>query len=314
MIKVPAKQAQAGIIAGSLRCREGVSTMAHRARVAEESTARLPVYFVSDSTGITAKTLGNALLAHFPSIDFDRRVIPFLETPGDAEDAVRRITAEPGPRLVFMTVWESEVAAVLSAGLGSTLVDLLGEYLTRIGGILGVPRSERPERSHGVGDLDQYHARMRAVEFAVEHDDAQSVRKLDRADLIVIGPSRCGKTPLALYLALQHGLRVANYPLTEDDIPGDRLPETVQPHVARCIGLTNSPWRLSQLREQRRPGSAYASTEQCRRELRWAESQYKRYGIPALNSQSRSVEEIASQIFQLKEFDSPAFAAAGAEG
>lgn len=258
----------------------------------------VPVFFVSDSTGITAETLGNALLTHFPDIRFDRRVFPFVENPAMAQEVLDQASAASSASLIFMTVKTPDVAEVLVSG-ECAVVDLLGGHLEELERLLGVKSSEEPVNSHGVGDLERYHSRMRAVEYALEHDDAQSVRMLDLADLIIIAPSRCGKTPTALYLALQHGLRVANYPLTADDYPAQDLPKAVIPYAARCFGLTSTPQRLSQVRQERRPNSAYASLQQCRRELRWAENLYRRHQIPSLNSEAKSVEEISAVMLHI---------------
>ena len=139
---------------------------------------------------------------------------------------------------------------------------------------------------------------MRAVEYAIEHDDGQSSRALEFADVIIIAPSRCGKTPTTMYLALQYGLLVANYPLTDDDFPTDGLPRLVAPYADRCYGLTTTPLRLSQVRHERRPDSRYASLAQCTLELRRAEELYRRTRVPCLNSSTKSVEEMSAIILQ----------------
>jgi [pyruvate, water dikinase]-phosphate phosphotransferase / [pyruvate, water dikinase] kinase len=178
------------------------------------------------------------------------------------------------------------------------VVDLLAGHLTELERALGTTASEQLGQYHGVGDMHRYLARMRAVEYAIEHDDGQSARALDQADVIVIAPSRCGKTPTTMYLALQYGLLVANYPLTDDDFPTENLPRSVARYRDRCFGLTTTPLRLSQVRHERRPGSRYASLEQCTLELRRAEDLYRRTRVPFLNSATKSVEEMSAVIMQ----------------
>jgi [pyruvate, water dikinase]-phosphate phosphotransferase / [pyruvate, water dikinase] kinase len=265
--------------------------------MAAPSVPNVSVFFVSDHTGVTAEALGNALLAHFPGVQFGRRTFSFVKTPAIAQAVLREAIATGSRTVLLTTVSAPEVAAELTTDK-CAVVDLLGGHLPLLEKILGVKRTLEPAKHHGVGDPDRYHSRMRAVEYTMEHDDAQSVRMLDLADLIIVAPSRCGKTPTALYLALQHGLRVANYPLTEDDYPELELPKAVAPYAARCFGLTSTPQRLSQVRKERRPGSVYASLPQCRQELRWAENLYLRHSIPSLNSEAMSVEEIAAIILQ----------------
>jgi regulator of PEP synthase PpsR (kinase-PPPase family) len=205
----------------------------------------VPVFFLSDSTGISAETMGNALLIQFPDLRFERRLIPFISDS-----------------------------------------------------ILGVRGLHVASRLHSVGDIQRYNARMAAVEYAIEHDDGQSTRALDKADVILLAPSRCGKTPTTMYLALQHGIFVANYPLVEDDFDTTDLPRPVRQLRDRCFGLTTTPARLSQVRQERRPNSRYASLEQCMYEIRQAEALYRRHRIPVINSSAKSVEEMSTVILQ----------------
>ncbi len=257
-------------------------------------------YFISDSTGITAETLGSALLVNFPAIAFERHTVPFVDTVEGARGVVREIDeaasrgAEP---VVFTTVKDPAVLALLRTAR-AIMIDLLGGHLTELERALGSTASEQFGQYHGVGDMERYHARIRAVEYAVEHDDGQSLRALDIADVVIVAPSRCGKTPTTMYLALQYGLLVSNYPLTDEDFPADGLPPSIAPYAARCFGLTTTPLRLSQVRHERRPGSRYASLAQCTIELRRAEDLYRRNRIPFLNSSTKSVEEMSAVILQ----------------
>ena len=166
-------------------------------------------------------------------------------------------------------------------------------HMTRVESILGHQGQRVAARVHGLGDVKRYNARMAAVEYAIEHDDGQSMRALDKADVILIAPSRCGKTPTSMYLALQHGLFVANYALVDEDLDSTGLPEPVREHSERCFGLTTSVERLSRVRNERRPGSRYASVDQCRWELRRAADMFAHHRIPVIDSSSRSVEEMA---------------------
>ncbi len=257
-------------------------------------------YFVSDSTGITAETVGNALLANFPAVGFVRHTVPFVDTVEGARDVVAdidRAAAGGGAPIVFTTVKAAGLRTVIG-GANAVIIDLLAGHLVELERALGVTASEQLGQFHGVGDVERYFARMRAVEYAIEHDDGQSRRALDIADVVIVAPSRCGKTPTTMYLALQYGLLVANYPLTDDDFPTDGLPRTVAQYAGRCFGLTTTPLRLSQVRHERRPDSRYASLEQCTLELRRAEDLYRRNRVPFLNSATKSVEEMSAVIMQ----------------
>jgi [pyruvate, water dikinase]-phosphate phosphotransferase / [pyruvate, water dikinase] kinase len=260
----------------------------------------VPVFFLSDSTGISAETMGNALLIQFPDLRFERRLIPFITTVEEAQRVVGildQAMAGPVTPLAFSTTAVSEIRDVLHTST-CPLVDFFDLHMERVESILGAKGMRVAARLHGMGDVKRYNARMAAVEYAIEHDDGQSMRALDKADVILLAPSRCGKTPTTMYLALQHGVFVANYPLVEEDFDSADLPRPVRNLRDRCFGLTTTPARLSQVRNERRPNSRYASLEQCSYELRRAEALYRSHRLPMINSSAKSVEEMSTVILQ----------------
>lgn len=266
------------------------------------ATATRSVFFVSDGTAITAETLGSALLVSFPGVQLDRHTIPFVDSIEAAIEAIATISSSTtdAPALVFTTIRDLAVRQRVAAA-PAIVIDLLGGHLREVEAALGVSAQPGHGTVHSLGDLDRYHDRMWAIEYAIEHDDGQSLRALDRAQVILIAPSRCGKTPTSMYLALQHGVVVANYPLTDDDLPeggmpSEELPRPLRPYADRLFGLTANPQRLAQVRAARRPESTYSSLSQCSREVRWAEDLYRHHGVPYLDSTDRSVEEMAAVI------------------
>lgn len=254
------------------------------------------IYFVSDGTGITAETLGNTLLTQF-SGEFVRHRIPFVSDASAARDVVAQIAAatlETRTRpIVFSTALLPEVRDILLTA-DALVVDLFEKNLAELEDELGQRAIRHTGKAHGMADLDRYRDRISAVEFAIEHDDGQSLRALALADVILIAPSRCGKTPTTMYLALNHGVKSANYPLLDEELVGERIPESLAPFREKLFGLTSNPNRLHQVREERRPGSPYASLAQCRFELAAAERIYDKFQIPYVDSSNRSIEEIAA--------------------
>jgi len=260
----------------------------------------VPVFFLSDSTGISAETMGNALLIQFPDLIFERRLIPFITSVEEAEKVVAILDAAcdgPVTPLAFSTTAVTEVRHALHKSR-CPLIDFFDLHIERVEAILGAKAMRVAARLHGVGDTVRYNNRMAAIEYAIEHDDGQSMRALGQADVILLAPSRCGKTPTTMYLALQHGVFVANYPLVEDDFESPDLPRPVRHLRERCFGLTTTPARLSQVRNERRANSKYASLEQCSYELRQAEAMYRAHRIPVINSSAKSVEEMSTVILQ----------------
>ena len=203
----------------------------------------------------------------------------------------------PVTPLAFTTAAVDQIRAVLHLSR-CPIIDFFGLHMTQVELILGVEGMRVPARLHGVGDIVRYNSRMAAVEYAIEHDDGQSMRALGKADVILVAPSRCGKTPTTMYLALQHGMFVANYPLVDEDLTSPDLPAPIRALKGRCFGMLSTPARLNQVRQERRPNSRYASLEQCTYELRRAEAMFAAHRIPVINSSAKSVEEMSTVILQ----------------
>ena len=260
----------------------------------------VPVFFLSDSTGISAETMGNAILIQFPFLRFERRLIPFITSVEEARKVVAVLDeamAGPVTPLAFTTAAVDEIRAELHTSQ-CPIIDFFDIHMSRVESILHARGERVASQLHGVGDIRRYNARMAAVEYAIEHDDGQSLRALDKADVILVAPSRCGKTPTTMYLALQHGLFVANYPLVDEDLETTDLPRPLRDLGKRCFGITTTPDRLRQVRQERRPNSRYASLQQCAWELRRAEQLFAAQNLPAINSATKSVEEMSAVILQ----------------
>lgn len=261
------------------------------------------VFFVSDQTGVTAETMGHSLLTQFDGLDFRPVTLPFISTVDKAEEAVTKINAvalEDGARpVVFSTLVNDDVRMVVRQA-DCLYLDFFDAFLGPMEQELGQVSSHALGRAHGVTDLAAYTARINATNFAMANDDGTHTREYDRADVILIGVSRSGKTPTCLYLALQYGAYAANYPLVDDDLDSRQLPAVVAPYRDKLFGLTIEPERLHQIREERRPGSRYASIAQCTYELRAAEQLFERFGVPYLDTTDCSIEEIASRVLERK--------------
>jgi regulator of PEP synthase PpsR (kinase-PPPase family) len=261
---------------------------------------RRTVFFISDRTGITAEMLGNSLLTQFEDIHFHRVTIPFVDSMEKVADAVRQVnataTAEGRRPIVVSSVVDEVMSEAIRRDTQGLTLDMFQIFIQPLEAELGLRSSHTAGRSHGIANSHEYFARMEAINFTQAYDDGAATRDLDKAQLILVGVSRCGKTPTSLYLALQFGIRAANFPLTPDDFAERRLPASVIPFRERLFGLTIQPDRLREIREERRPRSHYAELENCRYEIREAEYLMQQHGIPMLDTTSKSIEEIATTI------------------
>jgi [pyruvate, water dikinase]-phosphate phosphotransferase / [pyruvate, water dikinase] kinase len=273
-------------------------------------SAPRPVFFLSDGTGITAETLGNTLLTQFEGVTFHKTTLPFITSEARARTTVEYINhlaQRQGVKPILFSTTVNDAVRTVLRGAEAVFIDLFDHFIPLLESELALKSSHAQGRAHGVADSLRYNARIAAMNYAMEHDDGQSVRDLARAELILVAPSRCGKTPTSLYLALQHGVFATNFPLIEEDLAQGRLPDALKGQVPKLFGLTSDPERLMQVRTERRPGSKYASLAQCAFELRQAEQLYRRHRIPFVNSANMSIEEMASVIMQEKGLRKPTY-------
>ena len=257
------------------------------------------VFFVSDQTGITAETMGHSLMTQFDGIEFRQVTVPFISTVDKAIEAVRKIdlvAAQEGTRpVVFSTLVQEDVRNVVRGSTGFFL-DFFDPFLAPLAGELKTQSSHTAGRTHRMADTHAYATRIDATNFALANDDGSVVRDYERADVILVGVSRSGKTPTCLYLAMQYGVFAANYPLTDDDLESRKLPRALDGYPQKLFGLTIKPDRLQQIRNERKPDSRYSSAAQVAFEVRAAESLFDRHGIPVLDATEVSIEEIATRI------------------
>lgn len=261
---------------------------------------RRTVFFVSDGTGITAQMLGHSLLTQFEGVEFNQVTLPFVDSAEKAEECLARIEAENAngtQPVVFSTLVNQEVRAVVRQA-NALFLDFFETFIDPLEAGLGVKSSHTIGRSHSAMDKKEYQQRIEAINFAMAHDDGASHRELSQADVILVGVSRSGKTPTSLYLALQFGVKAANYPLIPEDFQRGKLPEALRAQKTRLYGLTIAPERLHEIRKERRPGSRYAELDNCRFEVEEAESMMRREGIRSINSTTKSIEEIATTILR----------------
>ena len=278
--------------------------------VGTSMTQTRPVFFVSDGTGITAETLGHSLLAQFPDTRFRPHRMPFVDSPDKARDCAMKIrdaAVESGQRpIVFNTLVDPDAVAGLREA-DALFLDLFEKFIEPLENELGQRSTHAAGRFHGIAESQDYKRRIEAINFTLAHDDGVSHADLAEADVILVGVSRSGKTPTSLYLAMQFGIKAANYPLIPEDFERNKLPVELTRYRGKLFGLTIGPDRLSQIRQERRPNSRYASIENCLHEIEAAQRMMKREGIKWLDSTAKSIEEISTIILQEVRLDPPSY-------
>ena len=256
----------------------------------------MKVYFVSDGTAITAEVFGSAMLSFF-DVAVETKSVPFLTTKDQAEGLKQQINLEVQQGialLVFYTISDMAIRDIVQS-CDCHCYNLFGDLLLPIEKALGVKAQPTARKAHGMKE-GVYDGRIDAINYALANDDGASIKNFDQADIILLGVSRSGKTPTSLYLAMQYGIKAANYPITEDDFSSPGLPKVLKDHKKKLFGLTIDAQRLHEIRTGRMAASKYASSRQCRYEVDEVESLNRQERIPFLNSTKLSVEEISTKV------------------
>ncbi len=263
------------------------------------------VFIVSDGTGITAETFAHSILSQFDQKFWLVRV-PFINSESKAHAVVERINEaaqHDGRRPIVFTTLVDNASNTIVKHANALVLDMFQRFVEPLEQELQLKSSHTIGRVHQNADTDEYRLRIEAINFSLAHDDGQSNRNLANADVILVGVSRCGKTPTSLYLAMQYGVKAANYPLIPEDFERGKLPSSLITHHAKLFGLSIDPQRLAEIRNERRPGSKYAALANCRYEVNEAEAMMRREGIKSLSSTHKSIEEIATTILQEIQFE-----------
>ncbi|QOJ22426.1 MAG: kinase/pyrophosphorylase [Gammaproteobacteria bacterium] len=257
------------------------------------------VFYLSDRTGITVETLGHSLLTQFDGVAWEIVNVPFLDDSEKAQAVAAQINQaaeRDGQRpLVFSTLLQPDILDLIKQA-DCRVLDFFEAFIGPVEEELRQPFARMAGRSHGVQHHLAYAKRIAAINFVLAHDDGVNPKHFAQADIILIGVSRCGKTPTCLYLGLQYGIAAANYPLTPDDMNVQQFPAVLEPVKPKLFGLTLTPAQLHFIRQERRPNSQYASLAQCQQEIQWQESLFSRFDIPYLDTTRISIEEISAII------------------
>ena len=269
-----------------------------------------PVFFVSNSTGITVETLGRSLLYQFSSIQFESHSLRFIDTTEKAEEAVNTINKfarESGFRpIIISTLVTPELRDIFEKAQGLNL-DIFDTFIAPIENEIGCEAKLDMGRSHGIGDDEYYSERIEAVNYTLKTDDGVGAIGYFQADVILTGVSRTGKTPTSLYLAMHYGLKAANYPIVDEEIDVHSLPKPLREYKEKVFGLLVTPERLQSIRTKRRPDSQYSSLSQCQYEIRQTEVMFQHENIPYFDVSSMSIEEVSSNIMSMMKFGSRTF-------
>ncbi|MBS1232816.1 MAG: ATP/GTP-binding protein [Nitrospirae bacterium] len=256
------------------------------------------IYLVGEGTGETINRIARASLAQFSRENIEVKSY-FLVTDENYVSRIIKHAAEDDALVAFSIVQPGlrDFLIKQSDRRGVKAIDVIGSFIVQLSIFLREKPLEIPGRQYILDE--EYFRRIEAINFSVKHDDGKLPHGMKLADIILIGLSRTGKTPLATYMANQ-GWKVANVPVHEDMETPTELYEVNQRKV---FGLIISVESLVKLREARlkqlglEPEARYADPVKVFEEIEWCQNFYKqnpRWRI--VDVSNRAIEEVAAGI------------------
>jgi regulator of PEP synthase PpsR (kinase-PPPase family) len=255
------------------------------------------VFIVSGGTGASGEQTVRTALAQFQGVEASVVVVSHVRRVQQLQDVVTQAKATGG--IVVHTLVDAKLRSALNDQIRDNnlvAIDLVGPLLLALTRILGQKPRGKPGLYRHL--REDYFKRIEAIEFTVDHDDGHKPHELHRAEIILTGVSRVGKTPLSMYLSTR-GWKVANVPLVREVPPPQELFE-VERH--RVVGLTIQPDQLVAYRRRRQQRislldkSSYADVDSIEEEVKFARRIFERGQFAVVDMTDKPIEESAEEV------------------
>lgn len=260
----------------------------------------ISIFVVSGGKGVTGHTIVQTLIIQYPENRLNVKLIPDVVTENKVLDVIKTVKEANG--ILTHTMVNSDLRAFLIEECKKQEVkqaDLMGGLADIIENDFGLESVNTPGLYHKINA--QYYKRIEAIEYTLNHDDGLNAQNLHKADIVVTGVSRCGKTPLSVYMAM-FGWKVANVPLIEGIDPPKELFEIDK---NRVFGLNISLSHLVVQRQKRwknfgnLTNDNYVDSKIVGKELQYANFLFKRGGFTKINISNKAIESTANEILGL---------------
>ncbi len=260
----------------------------------------LVIYIISDSLGETGEQVAKASIGQFDLKNYEIRKYPYVLDKQFLDEILN--DAKHQNSIIVYTLVNLELANRTSMFCEENNIPGL-DLVNPLIDAMKLRTSLSPLREPGIiRKLDEkYFKRVEAIEFAVKYDDGKDSRGLIKSDLVLVGISRTSKTPLSMYLANKN-IKVANVPLVPE-VPVPK--ELFEVPNKKIIGLTNTPEKLNQIRQERlkalglSSNANYANMKRILEEIEYAETIMKKLGCPIIDVSNKAIEETAGLIINI---------------
>ncbi len=256
-----------------------------------------PIFVVSGGTGATGELLARTVMAQFPHINVPLHIETHVLGAQQVHQLVAKAAGIPGA-IILHTMVNSDCRRLLTveaSKAGVVTFDLAGHLIEHLSRELNVEPVGQPGLYRQLHK--SYFDRIEAIEFTVAHDDGKRIEDLPKAEIILIGVSRVGKTPLSMYLSML-GWKTANVPF----VPMVPMPEELKEcDMRRVVGLIIEPVQLMVHRKVRAertgiPEGSYIDRNEVRDEIRSAQHFFAKHGVTVVDTTNKPIETSAEEI------------------
>ncbi len=258
------------------------------------------IFVVSGGKGVTGHTIVQTLIIQYPENKLKVKLFPDVRSEKKVTDVIKKVKEANG--ILTHTMVNSDLRIFLIEECEKQQVkqaDLMGGLANIIEKDFGLQSINTPGLYHKINA--QYYKRIEAIEYTLNHDDGLNTQNLQEADIVVTGVSRCGKTPLSVYMAM-FGWKVANVPLIKDIDPPKEL---FKIDKNRVFGLNINLNHLIIQRQKRWKSLGnlsnmnYVDSKFVGKEIQFANFLFKRGGFTKINISNKAIESTANEIIGL---------------
>ena len=262
------------------------------------------IYLISDSTGETLDRIFLAIKAQFKTFNYKIHPYSFSRTENQILKILNTLKKQENS-IILYTIVDSNLASFLRAESNKIKIPcfgILGDLIISFSKLLNQEATHIPSGQHALNA--EYYDKIEALQFTMNHDDGNSIKDIEKSDIILLGVSRTSKTPTAIYLA-NKGLRTSNIPLVNEN----SIPELLKknPKITCVVGLTTEAGRLVDVRKNRMntlketESTDYTNLNKIKKEIEDAKKTYRKYQWPTIDMTRKSVEETAASIIKIHE-------------
>ncbi len=258
------------------------------------------IYIASCGEGLNAYHLVQSILVQFPNNEITVVKVPHIRNEDNVDELIEKVIDSES--LIVHTIVNSKLRQYITRkgiDVGIVTIDLMGPVISKIEAFLDRKPLEKPGLYREIHQVNL--TQVSAIEFALAQDDGVNPANLPNAEVILVGLSRAGKTPLSMYMSVL-GWKVANVPY----VPSIPMPDILNKiDRRRIIALDINPEQLFAHRKMRQESlgvsevTSYALKKDIEEEIKIARKYFISKGYSMIEVSNKPIETSSEEIIEI---------------